>query len=63
MAKEGGPPSFRGVFIRAPGIMEVGPNVQVLAEVILPSDKPVKSGAASETLEVSPLFFSLEFLC
>ncbi|KAG8387696.1 hypothetical protein BUALT_Bualt02G0048100 [Buddleja alternifolia] len=36
-AKEGGPPSFRGVFIRAPGILEVGPEVQVLADVPAPS--------------------------
>lgn len=55
MAKEGGPPSFRGVFIRAPGILEVGPDVQVLAEVPLPSNKPAKNDAASESLEVNPL--------
>ncbi|XP_047330981.1 LOW QUALITY PROTEIN: probable pyridoxal 5'-phosphate synthase subunit PDX2 [Impatiens glandulifera] len=30
--KEGGPPTFRGVFIRAPGVLEVGPDVQVLAD-------------------------------
>ncbi|KAH6828005.1 beta-galactosidase 8 [Perilla frutescens var. hirtella] len=51
VAKEGGPPSFRGVFIRAPGILEVGPEVQVLAEVLLPSDKPAKDDATSESLE------------
>ncbi|XP_076931442.1 putative pyridoxal 5'-phosphate synthase subunit PDX2 [Bidens hawaiensis] len=32
-AKEGGPPSFRGVFIRAPAILEVGLGVEVLASV------------------------------
>lgn len=53
MAKEGGPPSFRGVFIRAPGILEVGPEVQVLAEVLLPSDKTAKSDPAVECLEVN----------
>lgn len=53
VAKEGGPPSFRGVFIRAPGILEVGPEVQVLAEVQLPSDKPTKSDPAAESLEVN----------
>lgn len=52
VATEGGPPSFRGVFIRAPGILEVGPDVQVLAEVLLPSDQPSKNDAASENLEV-----------
>ncbi|XP_047942437.1 probable pyridoxal 5'-phosphate synthase subunit PDX2 isoform X1 [Salvia hispanica] len=50
VAKEGGPPSFRGVFIRAPGILEVGPEVQVLAEVLHPSDRPAKRDA-SESLE------------
>ncbi|EPS70278.1 hypothetical protein M569_04481, partial [Genlisea aurea] len=32
-ATEGGPPRFRGVFIRAPGILQVGPEVQVLAKL------------------------------
>ncbi|XP_047942438.1 probable pyridoxal 5'-phosphate synthase subunit PDX2 isoform X2 [Salvia hispanica] len=59
VAKEGGPPSFRGVFIRAPGILEVGPEVQVLAEVLHPSDRPAKRDA-SESLEVNPLALSLE---
>ncbi|PSR86604.1 Pyridoxal 5'-phosphate synthase [Actinidia chinensis var. chinensis] len=35
-AKEGGPPTFRGVFIRAPGILEVGPDVEVLADIPVP---------------------------
>lgn len=30
-AVEGGPPSFRAVFIRAPAILETGPSVEVLA--------------------------------
>lgn len=38
-AKEGGPASFRGVFIRAPAILEVGPNVEVLADYSVPLDK------------------------
>ncbi|KAL8136623.1 hypothetical protein V2J09_002624 [Rumex salicifolius] len=37
--KEGGPPNFRGVFIRAPAILEVGPDVQVLAYADSPKDK------------------------
>lgn len=40
-AEEGGPPSFRGVFIRAPGILEVGPEVEVLADLPTPSQKAV----------------------
>ncbi|KAL6516647.1 Pyridoxal biosynthesis protein pdx2 [Orobanche gracilis] len=51
VAREGGPPSFTGVFIRAPGILEVGPEVQVLAEVTDPSDKTTKSDPSGETLE------------
>ncbi|CAM8970427.1 unnamed protein product [Rhodiola kirilowii] len=31
-SKEGGPEIFRGVFIRAPGVLEVGPEVEVLAD-------------------------------
>ncbi|KAL4611050.1 hypothetical protein ACB092_08G096400 [Castanea dentata] len=31
-SKEGGPETFPGVFIRAPAILEVGPEVQVLAD-------------------------------
>lgn len=41
VVKEGGPPSFRAVFIRAPAILEVGPEVEVLADVPYPSDKNV----------------------
>ncbi|CAI9761509.1 unnamed protein product [Fraxinus pennsylvanica] len=40
-AEEGGPPSFRGIFIRAPGILEVGPEVEVLADIPTPSQKAV----------------------
>lgn len=52
MAKEGGPPSFRGVFIRAPAILEVGPDVEVLADIPFPSDKTVDSNSALENKEV-----------
>lgn len=38
--KEGGPSTFRGVFIRAPGILDVGPEVEVLADIDSPSYKP-----------------------
>ncbi|KAF3971046.1 hypothetical protein CMV_005325 [Castanea mollissima] len=37
-SKEGGPETFPGVFIRAPAILEVGPEVQVLADYPVPSD-------------------------
>ncbi|XP_022847431.1 probable pyridoxal 5'-phosphate synthase subunit PDX2 [Olea europaea var. sylvestris] len=49
VAEEGGPPSFRGVFIRAPGIIEVGPEVEVLADIPTPSDKNVHSGPSVES--------------
>lgn len=52
-AKEGGPPIFRGVFIRAPGILEIGPEVEVLAEVPAPPNGAAKSSSAVETLEVT----------
>ncbi|MQM15642.1 hypothetical protein Taro_048592 [Colocasia esculenta] len=35
-ANEGGPPNFRGVFIRAPAILEAGPNVEILAYYSVP---------------------------
>ncbi|KAL3653063.1 Pyridoxal biosynthesis protein pdx2 [Castilleja foliolosa] len=50
VAKEGGPPSFLGVFIRAPGILEVGPQVQVLAQVSAPSDQSDPTGKIIEVL-------------
>lgn len=52
-ATEGGPPSFRGVFIRAPAILEVGPEVEVLADFPVPSDKIISSVPAVETQEVN----------
>jgi hypothetical protein len=36
--EEGGPSSFRAVFIRAPAITEAGPSVEVLAEYTVPSN-------------------------
>ncbi|GJS51529.1 probable pyridoxal 5'-phosphate synthase subunit PDX2 [Tanacetum coccineum] len=38
-ATEGGPPSFRAVFIRAPAILEVGPDVEVLASISIQSSQ------------------------
>lgn len=37
--KEGGPESFRAVFIRAPAVLEAGSSVEVLADYPVPSDK------------------------
>ncbi|XP_020103729.1 probable pyridoxal 5'-phosphate synthase subunit PDX2 isoform X1 [Ananas comosus] len=37
--KEGGSGTCRGVFIRAPAIVEAGPDVEVLADCPVPSDK------------------------
>ncbi|KAE8734792.1 putative pyridoxal 5'-phosphate synthase subunit PDX2 [Hibiscus syriacus] len=38
-SKEGGPETFRGVFIRAPAVLDVGPEVEVLADYPIPSNK------------------------
>ncbi|PON71839.1 Pyridoxal 5'-phosphate synthase subunit [Parasponia andersonii] len=45
-SKEGGPEIFRGVFIRAPAILEVGPEVQVLADYPVSSNKVSDSNSA-----------------
>ncbi|KAK3022488.1 hypothetical protein RJ639_045817, partial [Escallonia herrerae] len=50
-ATEGGLPTFRAVFIRAPAILEVGPEVEVLADIPLASDKNVNSDLTSESQE------------
>ncbi|XP_021746139.1 probable pyridoxal 5'-phosphate synthase subunit PDX2 [Chenopodium quinoa] len=50
--KEGGPPGFRALFIRAPAILEVGSDVEVLAEVPIP-DKVKNSDMIKEIQEVN----------
>ncbi|TMW91154.1 hypothetical protein EJD97_014701 [Solanum chilense] len=45
VAEDGGPPSFRAVFIRAPAILDVGPDVEVLSDIPL---------SAIETLNFNP---------
>jgi len=50
-SKEGGPETFRGVFIRAPAILEVGPEVQVLVDYTVPSNKVLDSNSAVEMQE------------
>lgn len=51
-SKEGGPETFRGVFIRAPAVLEVGPEVEVLADYPVPSNKVLYSSPAVEIQEV-----------
>ncbi|KAA8544030.1 hypothetical protein F0562_021793 [Nyssa sinensis] len=50
-AKEGGPPIFRGVFIRAPAILKVGPDVEVLADIPVPSGKTIDLNSALDSQE------------
>ncbi|KAJ8432737.1 hypothetical protein Cgig2_015655 [Carnegiea gigantea] len=63
--KEGGPSNFRAVFIRAPAILEVGPEVEVLAEVPVLSEKLKKLDMAEDsqewqyTIKCSVLFLQL----
>lgn len=38
-SEEGGLETFRGVFIRAPAILEVGPEVKILADIPVPSKR------------------------
>ncbi|XP_062082061.1 probable pyridoxal 5'-phosphate synthase subunit PDX2 [Humulus lupulus] len=48
-SKEGGPETFRGVFIRAPAILEVGSEVQVLADYPVSSIKDSKPTKGSDS--------------
>lgn len=50
--KEGGSDTCRGVFIRAPAILDVGSNVEVLADCPVPSDRPSITIASGEGVEV-----------
>ncbi|CAK9174392.1 unnamed protein product [Ilex paraguariensis] len=52
-AKEGGPPTFRGVFIRAPAILDVGSDVEVLADICIQSDKTSDLDSALESQKES----------
>lgn len=60
-AKEGGPETFRGVFIRAPAILEVGPKVEVLADYPVPSGKLFDSISALEAPQVHSSFYYFFF--
>ncbi|XP_021278329.1 probable pyridoxal 5'-phosphate synthase subunit PDX2 [Herrania umbratica] len=50
-SREGGPETFPGVFIRAPAVVEVGPDVEVLADYPIPSNKVLYSSSAVEFQE------------
>ncbi|XP_007015417.2 PREDICTED: probable pyridoxal 5'-phosphate synthase subunit PDX2 [Theobroma cacao] len=50
-SREGGPETFPGVFIRAPAVLEVGPEVEVLADYPIPSNKVLYSSSAVEIQE------------
>ncbi|XP_031256454.1 probable pyridoxal 5'-phosphate synthase subunit PDX2 [Pistacia vera] len=50
-SKEGGPETFRGVFIRAPAVLEVGPEVEVLVDYPVPSNKVLYSSSTVEIQE------------
>lgn len=53
VAKEGGPPSCRAVFIRAPAIIEVGPDVEVLADIPVSCAETANSNPAIQSEEES----------
>ncbi|EEF32100.1 Glutamine amidotransferase subunit pdxT, putative [Ricinus communis] len=55
VSKEGGPETFRGVFIRAPAVVEVGPGVEVLAEYPVPSTNVLYSSSAVQIQEENAL--------
>uniref|UniRef100_A0A2P2JZ13 glutaminase n=1 Tax=Rhizophora mucronata TaxID=61149 RepID=A0A2P2JZ13_RHIMU len=48
---EGGPETFRGIFIRAPAVLEVGPGVEVLAEYPVPSTNVLYSSSGVKIQE------------
>lgn len=50
-SQEGGPETFRGVFIRAPAVLDVGPDVDVLADYPVPSNKVLYSSSTVEIQE------------
>jgi 5'-phosphate synthase pdxT subunit len=55
--KEGGNDTCRGVFIRAPAILEVGPDVEILADCPVPADRPSITISFGEGTEVCILLF------
>ena len=53
VSKEGGLETFCGIFIRAPTILEAGPEVQVLADYPRPSSKLLSSDSSIEDQKIS----------
>ncbi|MCD7471325.1 Pyridoxal biosynthesis protein pdx2 [Datura stramonium] len=53
VAKEGGPSSFRAVFIRAPAILDVGPDVEVLADIHVSAIETINSNPSIQKEEDS----------
>ncbi|CAI0407964.1 unnamed protein product [Linum tenue] len=51
VSQEGGQETYRGVFIRAPAVLEVGPGVEVLAEYHVPSANVLYSSSAVQIQE------------
>ncbi|KAH7691464.1 5'-phosphate synthase pdxT subunit protein [Dioscorea alata] len=49
--QEGGPDACRGVFIRAPAILEVGPDVEILADYPVTSDNLASMAPSDEDKE------------
>lgn len=64
-SQEGGPETFRGVFIRAPAILEAGPEVQVLAAYPVSSDRLLSfdSSTGDKTVSYSSFLSILRFGC
>lgn len=60
-AKEGGPPSFRGVFIRAPAILEAGQGVEVLAVCPVQPQKRMSTESDSDRQEVCSFTTTFSF--
>ncbi|KAF8100442.1 hypothetical protein N665_0224s0027 [Sinapis alba] len=54
-SKEGGAETFRGVFIRAPAVLDVGPGVEVLAHYPVPSNKVLYSSSTVQIQEEDAL--------
>ncbi|XP_010456535.1 PREDICTED: probable pyridoxal 5'-phosphate synthase subunit PDX2 [Camelina sativa] len=54
-SKEGGPDTYRGVFIRAPAVLDVGPDVEVLADYPVPSNKVLYSSSTVQIQEEDAL--------
>lgn len=59
--KEGGNDTCRGVFIRAPAILEVGFDVEILADCPVPANGPSITISSGEGAEVRMLHSLLSY--